>query len=461
MAWIHRLIDQVRQLITQPMHELTHTERRVRYAIELGYYCWRTMKQHRASQMAAALTYRTMFSLVPTLVLALMLINAMGGIEHFGDDLQDKAYVFLGLDDFTSATVSDDPNAVPETGTAEDIRQRVDDVVNQISLAIEKVSFAKITAVGFGVLIWAALALVITIEQCFNMIYGAPTGRPWYMRVIMYWGVITLGPALLLSSLALSTMFGEWVKSIWLIGPIFGYVNRFIAVAVCGVAMTALYTLLPNTHVRFRSALIGGFTAAIFWEISKLGFALYVGKAVPYSKLYGSLFLIPLAMFWMYLNWWIVLFGLEITYTLQTLPDFQRRQKQQRDEQRLSGDPMWIIPIMARIGKAFEYGDTVNQQTLAEELDLPLQSVAQFASLLATTGFIHVVLTRTGGEEGYALARSPQQIRMTELLELTQTLQSGPEASQEIAGWNYLNQLADAQRNCAADATLASVVNSS
>jgi membrane protein len=225
--------------------------------------------------------------------------------------------------------------------------------------------------------------------------------------------------------------------------------------------MTALYTLLPNTHVRFRSALIGGFTAAIFWEISKLGFALYVGKAVPYSKLYGSLFLIPLAMFWMYLNWWIVLFGLEITYTLQTLPDFQRRQKQQRDEQRLSGDPMWIIPIMARIGKAFEYGDTVNQQTLAEELDLPLQSVAQFASLLATTGFIHVVLTRTGGEEGYALARSPQQIRMTELLELTQTLQSGPEASQEIAGWNYLNQLADAQRNCAADATLASVVNSS
>lgn len=458
MAWLNRLIDQLRLLITQPTHELTRAEQRVRYAIELAQYCARIMKQHRAPQMAAALTYRTMFSLVPTLVLALLMIRAFGGFEYFGDQLQDQAYKYLGMEGLTAASAQVDPGEVPTTGSTDDIQVRINDAITQISESVSRVSFASIGAVGLGVLIWAALALVITIEQCFNTIYGAPSGRPWHLRITMYWAVITLGPVLLLISLALSTMFGEWVKSIWLIGPIFGFANRFTAVIVSGIAMTAMYLLLPNTRVRFRAALIGGFTSAILWEISKLGFTLYISKAVSYSKLYGTLFLIPLAMFWMYLNWLIVLFGLEITYTLQTLPDFKHRQKQERDEERLSGDPMWIIPIMARIGEAFEHGSTVDRQTISQELDLPLRAVSQFTSLLATTGFIHVVQTRTGAEDGYALARPPQHIRMVELLELTRTLQASPDSPKEIAGWNYLNQLADAQRDCAADATLASVV---
>ena len=70
---------------------------------------------------------------------------------------------------------------------------------------------------------------------------------------------------------------------------------------------------------RSRAAVVGSLVGALLWEAAKLGFQIYVVTAVPYSAIYGSLGLIPLFLFWIYVTWLIVLFGLILTYTLQTL----------------------------------------------------------------------------------------------------------------------------------------------
>ena len=102
-----------------------------------------------------------------------------------------------------------------------------------------------------------------------------------------------------------------------------GWISSVTSLVTSGVAswvlLLLLLTLMPNTTVHLRPALIGSLVAAILWKFAKHGFKLYLTKAVSYSVLYGSLGLIPLFLFWMYLTWLIVLFGLELTYTLQAM----------------------------------------------------------------------------------------------------------------------------------------------
>jgi membrane protein len=64
--------------------------------------------------------------------------------------------------------------------------------------------------------------------------------------------------------------------------------------------------------VRWTAALVGSLLAAVLWVIAKWAFEMYVVMAMPYSELYGSLALVPLFLFWLYMIWWIVLMGLEV-----------------------------------------------------------------------------------------------------------------------------------------------------
>jgi len=462
MSWLNQLTREIGLLLRQPVHELNRAERWARYALDLGLYSYRTLRQHRASQMAAALTYRTVFSLIPLLVVALLIIRMFGGFDYFGQEVQDKLADYFGLSSLTdngggaAAQQTLDPDAATGSQHFPDSIQKVIDDIDEI---ISDVNFKSIGVVGLVILFWAAIALLVTVEQCFNNVYGAPAGRPWHMRVITYWAVITLGPILLLVSLYVAGRIGPWTEHLPVIGGVFQFLSRFAALASSWLLLFAVYALMPNAHVRRRPAMIGSFIAAVLWEIGKWGFSLYVSRAVPYSALYGSLFLIPLFLFWVYLNWLVVLFGLEITYTLQTLPDFRRRQRQALQEQRTSGDPMWLIPLITRIGQAFNAGTVINSQVLSEELDLPMPVVGQLTNKLETEGLIHRVADMgVAHETGYTLAAPPQQIHITRLLDIAKAMSRSDDLQQASPGWACLDTLAEAQRTTAADTTLATVL---
>ena len=457
MSWVTKLIAELRQLLLQPTHELSRAQRWVRNALDLGRYSGRMLHEHRAPQMAAALTYRTIFSLVPLLVVGLLVIRMFGGFEDLGVEAQDQFYTwaFGAGEKLPDGTMS--PAAIPH-----DVQLVLEDVAKRFEAILAKVSFKSIGVVGVLILFWAALALLITAEQSFNTIYGAPTGRPWHMRIVIYWAVISLGPVLLVVSVWAAGMIGNWGSDVLILGGLLKFLSRFTALMATWLLLFLMYRLMPNTHVRTRPAVIGALTAAILWEILKVGLGVYMHVVVPqsaYSKLYGSLFLIPLFLFWLYVSWLIVLFGLEITYTLQTLPDFRRKQWQARLADRAAGDPLWLIPLMTRVGEAFNEGEVLSGQNLAEQLDLPLGVVVQLADRLENEGLIHQV--QSAGAvvpSGYALATPAQQIPLKRLLEIAADISRSADGNRDSAGWRYLGALAAAQRDAAGDTTLASVL---
>ena len=68
--------------------------------------------------------------------------------------------------------------------------------------------------------------------------------------------------------------------------------------------------------------MIGASIGAVIWELAKWAFRLWAKMSVRYSVIFGSLFLIPITLLWLYIGWMIILISLEATFIHQhkTLP---------------------------------------------------------------------------------------------------------------------------------------------
>ena len=80
---LESLLGWMRRVITQPFNELNRWQRAVRFGYDLGRFGARQLKHDRAQHMAAALSFRTLFSLLPVLVVATLLVKGLIGLEPF------------------------------------------------------------------------------------------------------------------------------------------------------------------------------------------------------------------------------------------------------------------------------------------------------------------------------------------------------------------------------------------
>jgi membrane protein len=429
-------------LISRPVAELSRFQRWLRFAVDLTRHCSRELSPDQAGQMAAALTYRTIFSLVPLLLVSTVAFRVFGDVDQAFGRLRSATY------DFVDYPVE---NGRPE---ALAFKAELDRQLAAVTDAVAGLSFEAIGGVGLLLLIWAALGLLINLEQSANTIYRAPQGRGSLQRVVVYWSVVTLGPLVLFVVLYAADFWSSWLQALPVLGPAFGSLRRFGSIGASFLLLLLLYKLMPNTHVRLRPAVSGALVAALLWESTKFAFGLYVSRALPYSKLYGAIGLIPLFLFWLYLNWLIVLFGLELAFTLQAMKgrDFERLDERGQLE---VGNPLWVVPIMTAIAHGFERGQPVGRQDLAEEVGLPLEAVAELALKLEEAGLVYQVPKRGSDDVGLTLALPPDRIALATLLELGGRLVLGPGERRAGPGWQLLQSLQESARSSVGEQTLA------
>ena len=92
------MMHRLREALVQPRHELDRWQKTARFLYDLGRCGLRQLDRDRAAQMAAALSFRTLFGLLPVLVVATVLVKAMGAEEWFLDPL-GELFAVLGLGD--------------------------------------------------------------------------------------------------------------------------------------------------------------------------------------------------------------------------------------------------------------------------------------------------------------------------------------------------------------------------
>jgi membrane protein len=290
----------------------------------------------RCQQSAGALACTTLFALVP---LTAALVGILSGFPAFAE-WQDRITNFIF------------ENFVPATGEA------VRDYLRQFADNANKA-----TALGVIVLIVSTLTLMLSIEDAFNRIWRVPKSRPVGMRFIVYWAVLSLGPALIVVALAIST----YLLALPLIGdveavyPVRSSLIGMLPFLIEWTALTAAYWLIPNRSVHVRHALLGALIAALLFEAAKRAFSWYVVSGANYQQVYGALAVVPIFILWIYFSWVIVLLGASLTASMNAF-DYRPRSRRLKPGEEFRG----LVRVLAHFAAAQRLGAGLHSEALCD-----------------------------------------------------------------------------------------------
>ncbi|MEO8459972.1 MAG: virulence factor BrkB family protein [Dokdonella sp.] len=346
-------------------------------------FTWTRFLDDRCTQAAGALSYTTIFALVPLTAAILGILAAFPVFGEWRDQL--TGFVFQ--------------NFVPAAG---------DVVQNYLYQFADNAS--KATAVGILVLFFSAIALMMSIEDAFNRIFRVTVDRRAGSRLLIYWTALSLGPLLVVAALAISSYLFA-LPFIDIAEAQFSIKARLLSVLpflIVWTAQLAAYTVIPNRTVAIRHAAIGALIAAILFEGTKRGFAFYVTSFTSYQKVYGALAMVPVFIFWVYLSWLIVLFGASITASLSAF-DYRPKSARLPPGQEFIG----LLRVLGVLADAQMQGQGLTSSELRERESFLTDDLLQrFLGDLQNAGMVE--RTEVGK---WVLVRNLSSITLLELYE--------------------------------------------
>ena len=414
MKRIEALHRRIRALLTAPRTELGRWARFCRYQIQLWRFCARRLHEHNARAMSSALSFRTIFALIPVLLLGLLVTKSLG-LRKYGEAGLRRLLSGGAFDQLVHVGGSETATAPTTVPASQPAAITVADIIaEQVARAQEKLTFGTVGPVGVVLLIWSALALLETMEGSLNRIFGAPRGRSLARRVLLYWSALTLGPVLLAATAYLSGQAASAFQGTPGLSWMLAAANRLGPAVVGIILLAALYKLMPNTPVRYRAAAAGALVAVPLWLLAKWALGLYVSHVVVRGSLYGALGLLPLFLLWLNVSWLIFLFGAELAATAANL---ERMASAERAESLLLG-PWDLAAAALVVARAYARGaGAARLEEVATALNLPTPSVRRLLEKLRAAGII--LRAEDNQAEAYVLGRPAETIGLGELLELS------------------------------------------
>ncbi len=288
------------------------------------------LEENRAASRAAALSFSSLIGLGPIVALGVMIAGFLVDQEdpNLATNTLNRVLVFVApqltqLDEVDAETGSSSAAAAERelTSSIEFDPQ----LLSMIDTFVASARNGTVGAVGAIVLIIIVLQLFTTIETAFNEIWGVRQGRPWIMRIVFYWAVMSLGPFALFASVtglsanALLDTFAQVMPFGEQLANVIGFFLPLGGFALLVGILTLFYRAIPNTHVNWVPAGIGAFLVALLlWANNQLAF-LYISWVLRQKALYGSLAIPVVLMFGLYVFWLLVLLGGQVSYAIQNV----------------------------------------------------------------------------------------------------------------------------------------------
>jgi len=270
----------------KPMDALNRWNTRIRDGARVTTFLrfvWARFLGDRLLEAAGALSFTTVFALVPLSMVVFGVLSAFPVFEQWS--VQLSGYIFS--------------NFVPRAANA------VEGYLREFSANTK-----SLTTAGTVALVVSLLVTLISVETTLNRIWRVPTARPKFSRFLVYWTVLTLGALVAATSLAISTRFfalaifetrpGRWLEGLML---------NLAPMSIELVAFAAIFKVVPHRTVKWRHALAGAALAVLLFELVKGAIGLYMGSFGAYQKIYGPLAFVPIFLLWVFLGWTSILFG--------------------------------------------------------------------------------------------------------------------------------------------------------
>lgn len=400
---------------------------RTRDLVRALRYAALQIQQSQAPAMAANLAFRTLFGMLPVLVVATIVTRAMLGDGFL--DLVHRVVEALGLH-----TVE-----VAPSGASADKAVLLGDWIESIARDAATIDLSGIGFIGALAVLFSAVWTMVAIETSFNTIYRAPQGRSLARRLLIYWFVITAGPvffaALPLGLRELAGLVGTDSTAAVLFAKTFSKIGAF---ASLWVLLSAAYATVPNTRVDLRAAVLGAFAATVIVEIGKSFLAASLSSSFSASRLYGSLGLVPFFMLWVYLMWLAVLFGLQTSAILQGFTRGGRNLAAGVNAPDVF-EPAQAIACFRALCERFRTGRGVSVDTLVRSCGVTPGVARDLLALFERRGLAHRI---EGSSNRYAPSRPPEDVTHAEVLRAGFALADG---GAESAVRDEVADLRDAQ----------------
>ena len=241
-------------------------------------YFYAEFNQLHVSQHASALTLTSLLSIVPLTTLSLTVMSIMPQAEGNYSVLQE--YVFSHF--------------LPSSGDA---------ITAWIEQFVQKAR--QLSAIGIAFFAVTAIMLLNNIEITFNKIWYVQHRRPFFLKLLIYWAFITLGPLILTSAVFVGAEIG-W--SSMAIHQVSGSAN-FLAFTLVWLFFTLLYYFVPQFPVTWLEALFGGVCVASLLALLKSIFSYWLVWFPAYQLTYGAFAAVPLVLLWLYSSWIVIIGG--------------------------------------------------------------------------------------------------------------------------------------------------------
>ena len=257
---------------------------------------------------------------------------------------------------------------------------------------------------GFGILLllWSVMKLLISIENSFNDIWEVKRGRSWVRKTTDYLTIMLVSPLLLIVSggltVAIQTKLGSW--DFHMLGFLGTFLVNVIAYLLLAGVFAFLYVVLPNTKVNFKPAFTAAIVATILFELLGWAYIKFQVGANRMNAIYGGFAALPLFLIWLQYGWYIVLFGAELAFANQYVDNYELEE----DIRNLSERYKKIISLMIAnlVAKRFYNGEkSLNVLQISEQLDLPVRLTKNMTNEFVETGVFVEVKTLVDDEIVY------------------------------------------------------------
>lgn len=366
------MIEKIKNLITRTIRFLSYDIWRVnkkdKSTKTINFYnivkafilAIRNIDGGKLSTRASALTYSTLLSIVP--LLAVLFAIARG----FGFDKIVKSQLFSYF-----------------SGQ----REMLEEAMSFIDDSIKYAQGGVFVGIGVVLLLYTAINLLSNIEDSFNTIWQVKKGRTYFRMFTDYLALLIITPVFLICNAGITILLNATAEQQYILGLVISPIAKIIPFLITILLFTILNIYIPNTKVKFTSALFGGIFTGIGFQVFQM---LYINGQIwisKYNAIYGSFAAIPLLLLWLQLTWFLVLIGVQLSFAFQNVNKYSFEHETSNISRRYRD--FVILLIMTIIVKRFEKGEKpYTADELSEHYKIPTKLTGDILFYLQQVGVI-------------------------------------------------------------------------
>lgn len=349
----------------------------------------RGFDEDRCQLRASALTFYSLLSIVPVIAIIFGIAKGFGFQEVLEKELLEKFSAHQAV---------------------------LTQVMDFAKSLLETTQGGLIAGIGLVILFWTVIKVLGSIERSFNNVWGVQKSRSWSRKFTDYISVLLIAPILFFLSSSIMvfitsqvTFITEKFALMGVFSSLIFFLLKLLPYCIVWILFTFIYIFIPNTKVRFTSALVAGIVAGSIYQLVQWGYIAFQVGVARYNAIYGSFAALPLFLVWLQMSWLVVLFGAEISFSLQNVDTYEFEPDCLRVS--MSFKKLLSLGITHLLVKNFSEGKPPLTATMiTHALEVPIRLVRQVLFELTESGIVSAVVTEDGENPAYQPGRDSDSL---------------------------------------------------